>query len=177
MYRWRLGVWLPLAVLVAVLAHGVRFGAQHLPAGAHAASLFGTLGAGLALAALTAVYLAALRPGEGVARRRCPPALPAPLTLGGLGAYGLIELSEGRAPFAGGPSVLLTVILAAALVSGLFHLIAGMLAASGRALAALTAGTKIRGVPPALGRETCRILLRCRLAAGHARGRAPPLLS
>ncbi|MBC5801386.1 MAG: hypothetical protein GIX03_04530 [Candidatus Eremiobacteraeota bacterium] len=172
MVRCRLGVWLPLTVLVAVLAHGLRFGAQHLPAGAHAASLFGTLGATLGLAGLAALYAAALRPEAG--RLGSERAMPAVLALGGLGAYGLIELSEGHAPFAGGTAVVLAVVVAATVVAGLFHLVSGMLAASGRALARLAGTVRIPGVAPAFCCDGHRLLFRCRLAGGDARGRAPP---
>lgn len=175
MLRYRLGVSLLLAVLVAVLAHGLRFGAQHLPAAGHAASLFGTLGAGLALAALAAVYAAALRRRVAPASLGWKRALPAVLAVGGLGAYGFIELSEGHAPFAGGPAVVLAVALAAALVAGLFHVVSAMLATSGRALAALTPAPLSRGVRSVLCFDGYHLLKRCRLGGGAARGRAPPL--
>ncbi len=175
MVRRRLGVWLPLAVLVAVLAHGLRFGAQHLPAGAHAASLFGTLGAGLALVALATVYAAALRCGTAAASPRWERAFPAVLTLGGLGTYGLIELSEGHAPFAGGPQVLLAVGLAAALVLGLFRLVSRLLAASGEALAAFATIARLGGMPSLFLSGGGPAPLFRRLARSDARGRAPPL--
>jgi len=175
MVRCRLGVCLPLAVLVAVLAHGLRFGAEHLPAGAHAASLFGTLGAGLGLAALAAVYAAALRWGAAAASPRWEPAFPATLALGGLGAYGLIERSEGRAPFTDLPHVLLAVGLAAALVLGIFRLISGLLAVSGEAFAAFAAIARTADAPSAFTPRGGPLLLLRGLARCNARGRAPPL--
>ncbi len=175
MVRRRLGVWLSLAVLVAVVAHGLRFGAEHLPAGAHAASLLGMLGAGLVLAALAALYAAALRRRAPAASPRWQCAFPAVLALGGLGAYNLIELSEGHAPFAGGPRVLLAVGLAAVLVFGLSRLTSKLLAASGEALAAFAAVAQCAGVPSAVTLRDGPVLPPHRLARREARGRAPPL--
>ncbi len=141
----RLGLAVPLAVLVAVLAHVVGFGAEHAPGAAHAAGLLTTLGVALGLAALVTLFAAALRAdrrdGASPQQDRW---LPLFLALGGAVAYGAIELAEGHTPLGGGAGALVSLVPAAALVSGLARLASRMLRLSGMALAALVPASSRR---------------------------------
>ncbi len=177
MLRRGLAVVLPLSFLVAALAHGALFGAEHLPGAAHASALFNMLGAGLALAALGALLAAALRPrGANEACEAWDRFFPAILGVGGLGAYALIELAEGHGPFAGGWPVIVSIGLAAALVFGLARVAARLLALGGCALAALATSLRSALPPAPVVLKPIAILESRRRDRSPSRGRAPPFL-
>ncbi|MDQ2908249.1 MAG: hypothetical protein M3R44_02745 [Candidatus Eremiobacteraeota bacterium] len=173
----RLGVSLPLAALTAVLAHGLCFGAAHLPGTVHAASLLGIVAAALVLLALAAFFWAALRSGLAGARQRawrC--ASPALLGLGGFGAFSLIELGEGRSPFGGGLQMVAAVAIATAFVWCAARLGARVFAITGRALARFAETRRLWPTPPAAAPYNRRIAFARHRSRSTAQGRAPPLL-
>ncbi len=180
----RLAVWLPLAGLVAVLAHGLCFGAQHLPGTTQAGAVLGTLAAGLALVAVLYLLAGAVGlPVIGGASLRGFPAIderflsPAALSVAGGATFGLIELAEGHAPFAGGWTTLAALLAATAIVWCAGLLAARLLRVSGRALAALSEGERTCATPAAPTRTRSRIAAAWAQLACSARGRAPPHLA
>ena len=136
----QMGVVVPLAVLVAVLAHLAGFGADHAPGAAHAHGLLASLAAGLALSALATLLLGALRPHR---RDRTPWQqerwLPMLLAGGGALAYASIEAVEGRFWSHGTVRSLVAIVPVAVVVWRLARCAATMLRSSGAALAAIVA--------------------------------------
>lgn len=172
----RVGISLPLALLVAVLAHGLCFGARHLPGTVHADSLLGTLAAGLALAALSAVFTGALRwKGSDPGSSAWPFAQPALLGVGGLAFFALTESAEGRSPVGGGSPTLAALAVAAAFVWLTARLLGAALTASGRALALLASAHRLSPSPAAGAGRGTLIARTCRFFRSTFRGRAPPL--
>lgn len=107
----------PLALLVAVLAHVATFGFEHAPGGRHAGELFGVLGAALLLMGLAAFFRAVLfGASAGIAAMKRGTDETLALAAAGFGCYGLLELAEGRLP-PGGVLPVVGVLLAAVLVA------------------------------------------------------------
>jgi hypothetical protein len=173
----------PLAVVVALAAHAVGFGSDHVFGGAQAGGLL-ALGAGgsvllallglgwLALAGVTAERgtrrLYAFLPGRGLAGNA------AFLAASGFVAFAAGEAMEGRAAL-GTWATALGILVAAVAVAALARAVARWLAAGAFALAffvaALTLGTQRPA--PSFARRRPAAARRVD-ARGVRRGRAPP---
>lgn len=175
----RLGLAVPLAVLVATLVHLALFGAEHAPGAAHASDLLTNLGAGLALAALGGVLFAALsrRRDERSIHKRRTNVSPLELALGGTLAYAVIELAEGHTPLGGGAWQIALTVGAAFLVSLLARSIGNLLRISGAALAAFATTLSRSPAPLVLTFAFDAPRGDCTPIAGSSRGRAPPPFS
>jgi hypothetical protein len=168
----------PLAVLVAVLAHLVAFGSQHVPGGSHAPALLGILGATLALG-LVGAFAAGLfaRPRPPIATDRSRRYAPLLLAAAGAAAYGLMELSEGHLAL----SAFLTAVLAslplAYFVASAAHVARRAARQAGARCAALLERTPQNlGSRPALLRGRQQTSLSAAFFPGARQGRAPPAL-
>ena len=172
----RLGLAVPLAFLVAILAHLAGFGADHAPGAAHAHGLLLGLAATLGLLALATIFAGALRlerRDKGTSPQA--PWLPIVLAAGGFAAFGAIELVEGHAPFGGGLRALAAIGPAAVLVAKISRIAARMLRRTGAALAALAPPHSLPLPRFAATRLLRMAASRSADARGSARGRAPPI--
>lgn len=116
----RLWVGLPLAVLVALIAHLAGFGSTHLPGNDHASVLFGAVGLTLA-AFLAAAFLRPLRSAARLSLATARPNGKAVLALAGVAAlaFAAIELAEGRGVFSSTVLPLLALVPIAVIVGSL----------------------------------------------------------
>lgn len=167
---------LPLAVLVAVLAHVAGFGSSHAPGNGHATGLLVALGLALALL-VASVFLLAAAGGSGAARSVARPGSPANvLGLATLGAAVLlaIEIAEGHAALAGSLPALAALLPIAALVALVArHAHCSLDAAGARCRAGLRrAAPRIWGGFAAYA--TYRVDARSAVRRDVSRGRAPP---
>ena len=178
----RVLVGAPLAVLVAVGAHELGFGAAHAVAGASGPDLIAAAAALLALLAVAAplaLALAGKSASEGRAElRRWLPgsgefwSFALFLGLGGFAALAAIEASEGHSPFAT-PLTLLALAAVALLAALAGPIVCDRLAVCG----ALLAGVErpLSGRRPTLALRPVFVAARDRAATGARCGRAPPL--
>ncbi len=178
----RVGTIAPLAVLVAVLVHLALFGTEHAPGAEHAARLYSSLGAALALAALGSVLFAALRARRPSRHERYEAGsprvfFPVELAAGGTLAFGLIELAEGHTPLAGGAWQLAATAAAAYAVAAFARYIGRLLVRSGHALAALASRVSRSPAASVLARTWRSYRIAGAVRAGARRGRAPPLFA
>ncbi len=131
----RIGVGSAVALAGALLTHAAVFGMAHAAGGVHAARLDAILAAALGLVISGAFLRSALDRAAPFARHGCT--LPLALGPGALGAYALIECSEGRAPLAGGIAILIGWAFAAFVASCAARCVARIATRSGAALCAL----------------------------------------
>ena len=181
----RLPATLPLALLVAILAHALRFGGDHHLGGENGSELlWATLAAlgGLAVAAVLSSALGGADRGRKTAAvSRLLDALPGAgrfgsmacsLALSGAAAFGALEWTEGHDPL-GGPWLAPALALVAFAVAGLVRLAVGSLARAGLALAACE-----RTLAPVVASFVFPapelVAVRTASRAGRRFGRAPP---
>jgi hypothetical protein len=180
----RLPATLPLALLVAILAHALRFGGDHHLGGENGLELLWAVLAALAGLAVAAVLSSALAGAGGrrtAAVSRLLDALPGAgrfgsmacsLALSGAAAFAALEWSEGHDPL-GGPWLVPALAFVALAVAGLVRLAVGSLARAGLALA-----TCAPTLAPVVASFVCPapelVAVRGVSRAGRRFGRAPP---
>jgi hypothetical protein len=120
------GVAFVLAILVALVAHGAVFGAQHAAGGVYAGVFGETLSAAVLLLVAVTFLRAALAPQATLAAASPDYGLPLALGPGGFFAYTLIEVSEGRSPLAAGSAIFFGCALGALLVGLGARFVAGL---------------------------------------------------
>jgi len=183
MVRRRALVTAPLAVLVALAAHAIGFGGDHLLGGVDsrwmvAAGLGGTLllaGAGLLSLAFKR---SDARHGERLLQNFLPAggrigAAAAILTVSGFAVFACGEALEGHSP-AGTWSTALALGVVAVLVAFAVRACPRWLAAGGAALAALLTWVLAFAETPAVSVAIARPAAPRPVARGRRRGRAPP---
>ena len=94
--------YVPLAVLVGLLAHVATFGFGHAPGAAHVWEISHVTAAALAAALFSALLAAALVPtGRDIAAAAGRRYRPLVLAVAGIGTFVLLEALEGHVGFAG----------------------------------------------------------------------------
>lgn len=169
----RLWAGLPLAVLVALLAHVAGFGFAHVPGGGHVASLLVTLAVALAALALAA-FARAVFTRRSIATTTDVRKSAAWLAFLGAVAFAAIELAEGHGIFDAGLRPLLTT-LPLALVVALFARGADRaLARVAARIATYLRRERARTGSDYLGRTRARIATVAHDVRRATCGRAPP---
>ena len=164
----------PLAVLVAVLAHVAGFGTEHVAGGAYAGTLLTTLGAALGAAFAAGFLDAAIRPGIRIATWSRDRYLAHTLLGGGLLAYTAIEVLEGHANLGGSLRASLALVPSAAIVAWIARFAADLCNRAGTALAALDAVIRALGRLIAPPPRLVPVRVPTQPVYGRRRGRAPP---
>ncbi len=183
----RLGTSVPLAVLVAVLAHVAGFGRDHAPGAAHAIDLLAALGVALATlagAVLIRAFTTTVRDGRPVARAVHSRSLGWYATrVGGLVALAAIaflaiEAFEGNIAIDGSLRAIAALLPLAILVVFLSRRADGSLRALGARLG-LALGIRIARDNGARShhRQLTRVIAQSAVRAGARRGRAPPRIA
>ncbi|GAC1548378.1 MAG: hypothetical protein NVS3B16_21250 [Vulcanimicrobiaceae bacterium] len=172
----RLLVAVPLAVLVAVLAHVAGFGFAHAPGGDHASALFELLAGSLAALLAGAVYRGSVASTPTpIATKHAGRKGAVALAVLAAGALAAIELAEGHSLFgSAGLLPLLALIPLAVAVRSAARCASGLAARAGGQLAVY-----LRRVPGGSGagfarRCRCRIRPYGSTVRRVTRGRAPP---
>jgi len=173
----------PLAVLVAMAAHAIGFGGDHLLAGINAGWLLaGGIGGTLLMAGAGLLWLAFTQSDAGQGEQALRSLLPAG---GGIVAAATVFGISASAVFAGGEALeghspagtrITALALAAVAVLAAFAVRASLrwLAACGAALAALLAWAIASAELPALSVAVTRPAAPRLIAQGRHDGRAPP---
>lgn len=171
----RLWAVIPLAVLVAELAHVAGFGQAHLPGGDHAGSLFVWLAVALVALALAALVRALVatpsRPRTPIGEARTSVGLLASFALV---AFAAIEIAEGHGVFGGGLRPLLAILPLAFLVSRFSRRVDRAIMRVAATIVAYARRSRIGSAGGHLARSHVRLETCGRIARRVARGRAPP---
>jgi len=174
----------PLAIIVAIAAHFMAFGADHALGGSYGGEVLGAgLGASILLIVVAVLWLALTETdaarGERSLLRLLPGRGGVAAATGYLAASGFLtfaagEALEGRSPL-GTWSTALALLLVAAVVAVAARWIVRWLAAGGTALAKMSALRLAAAHNPCIVTAGgARPLAPRSLARGSCRGRAPP---